>query len=493
MRIRLSVVVLSLLQAIAPTRAQTLNDPALDQFIEKTLHTWSVPGAVVVVVQGDRVLYLKGFGVRSLDDRQPVTPDTLFPLASCTKAFTATAVALLVDEGKMHWDDPVRKHLGWFRLSDPLADANVTLRDLLTHRTGLGPHEPLWYHAPWGPEEAVRRAGRLPLSHSFRSTFQYQSTMYTAAGLAVAAAAGTSWRDFVQQRLVAPLDMNGVAFTTDEAEKAEWARPHRNDPEGKVVPTAGYRMRYPEPAGSLHASGRHLANWLRFQLGDGTFAGRRLLSAAALAETHTPQMVMRLDDLTKAMNPHTHQMSYGLGWVIQDHRGQLVISHLGAIDGYRAQLTLLPQTRFGIGILANLHATRMNLALTNILIDLLLGLPSQDWNTYYADLSRKLDRQLRERDRQLEERRQRGKPASSPWAAYVGSYVNPAYGTATVRLERQQLVWEWNQFRCPLRHLDGDAFTLADEHLGKQELVFRLGADKNVWGFRLFSVDFEKQ
>ena len=177
-----------------------------------------MPGAAVAVVRNGDVLF-SCQGVREAAGRDPITPDTLFPLASCSKAFTTTAMAMLVDEGKMAWDDPVRKHLPSFRLADPLADRAVILRDLLCHRTGLGTHDLLWYRAPWTPEDAVRRAGLLPLDKPFRSAFQYQSTMFTAAGLAVSSSAGKPWYDFVRARILDPLEMKSTCFTSTEALK----------------------------------------------------------------------------------------------------------------------------------------------------------------------------------------------------------------------------------------------------------------------------------
>src|SRR5262249_49682886 len=155
-----------------------------DAAVRAALRAWKVPGAAVAVVRDDRVEYLQGHGLCETGETKRVTPDTLFPLASCSKGFLTASLAMLADEGEVGWGDPVRKHLPTFRLSDPLVDARVTLRDLLCHRTGLGQHDLLWYRAAWPPEEAVRRAGRLPLSHPFRSRFQYQNTMFTALGLA---------------------------------------------------------------------------------------------------------------------------------------------------------------------------------------------------------------------------------------------------------------------------------------------------------------------
>src|SRR5262245_49748163 len=235
---RATLVIASLLSLLVlqPTaRAEGPNAAELDRAIRTALKEWKVPGAAVVIVRNDKVIYLAGHGVKELGGKAAVTPDTLFPLGSCTKAFTTAAMAMLVDEKKMGWDDPVRKHVPFFRLSDPLADSQVTLRDLVTHRTGLAPHDLLWYHADWTGEEAVRRVGRLPLDRPFRTTFQYQTTMFTAAGLAVAAASKTSWADFVEKQVFVPLGMKTDGCTNTSFRSDDRARgAHRGERGGRV-------------------------------------------------------------------------------------------------------------------------------------------------------------------------------------------------------------------------------------------------------------------
>src|SRR5262249_26909048 len=196
--------------------------------IQDSLKTWGVPGVAVAIVHKDKVIYLQGHGFRELGKKDPVTADTLFPLASCTKAFTTAALAMLVDEGKMAWDDHVRKHLPYFKLKDPVANLGVSLRDLVSHRGGLASHDLLWYQAPWKVEEAVRRLAELAPAYPFRSGYQYQSTMVSAAGLAVASTAQMPWHEFVQKRICQPLGMTRTFFSTNPVLKqADHASPHR--------------------------------------------------------------------------------------------------------------------------------------------------------------------------------------------------------------------------------------------------------------------------
>jgi CubicO group peptidase (beta-lactamase class C family) len=468
----------------------------LDAYVTKALETFDTPGAAVAVVKDGRVVLARGYGVRRLGEPAPVDAHTLFQIASNTKAFTTAALAMLVDEGKVSWDDPVRKHVEYFRLADPLADANVTLRDLVCHRTGVRGHDLLWYRSPWTQEEVIRKIGRVKPDGPFRASFLYQSTMFTAAGHAVASASGMPWGDFVRARIFAPLGMSGANLTTDEAEKAaDHASPHRKDPSGQASVIPWYRINVPEPAGSVNAGARDLAKWVRFQLGDGTVAGKRLVSAANLRETHTPQNLIRLEGADRSMHPETLQMSYGMAWLIQDYRGHLLVSHAGAIDGFRAHVTLVPDLKVGLVILANLHHTRMNLALSNSLVDLLLGLKPEGWNARYLDLVGRDEADARERERQREAGRRRGtKPSRGP-GAYAGTYEEPAYGTSEVTWEGGVFVWRWGSFGGPLKHFDYDTFSFDAGACGTWPVQFTLGADGEVASLKVgdpLGVEFKK-
>jgi CubicO group peptidase (beta-lactamase class C family) len=472
-------VLLTPVNGFASARAAD-DESKIDALVKDAQRTFDVPGVAVAIVSDGEVIYLKGFGVKDLGKKDAVTPDTLFPLASCTKAFTTTAMAILVDEGKMDWDDPVRKHVEFFHLADPLADADVRMRDLVCHRTGLAGHDLLWYRAPWKPEEAIRRIGHVKLDKPFRTTFQYQSTMFTTAGYGVGVASKSTWKDFVQTRILDPLEMKNTVFTTADAEKADHALPHRLNAKGAVEKTSVCKMEYPDAAASLHASARDLANWVRFQVGDGTWRSKRIVSAKNLNETHTAQFAIRLEGQTKAMNPESHVMSYGMAWLLQDYRGVGLVSHAGAIDGFRAHLTLVPEAKIGIVLLANRHQTRMNLPLSNSIVDLLLGLPKKDWNGYFLELAKKDDAEALARAKDRADKRHQGTKPSRELGAYTGSYEDEAFGKGKVTLEDGQLVWKWNAFTCPLEHYHYDTFIAKNDLILNPMVMFTLGADGEV-------------
>jgi CubicO group peptidase (beta-lactamase class C family) len=441
---------------------------------------WHVPGVAVAIVKGEQV-YLQGYGMRSVAEHGKVTPDTLFPIASCTKSFTTTAMAFLVGEGKMKWDDPPSKYVPYFHLSDPLVDREVTLRDLVTHRTGLRGHDMLWHRSLWTQEEIIRRVGRLPLDKPFRTTFQYQSTMFTVAGFAVASASGMSWDEFVRQRLLVPLDMKATHFTTTAtAEVVDRAGPHRLDREGKTKRMELYPMEVPEPAGSIQSNVRDLSRWLRFHLDNGRVKDKQIVSVKSLEETHTPQIMLAMDPLDRGMFPDTRQMSYGMGWVIQDHCGHRLLQHAGAIDGFRCHFTLVPQARLGIVLLCNLHQTHMNIALSNGLLDLLLGLPHRDWNEVVRAAEDKEHKEIEAEERAKLARRQPNTRPSRELAGYIGAYEHPAYGTVHIALEDGKLVWSWNRFTAPLTHYQYDTFTLPIEVMGEPLVIFALDAKGTV-------------
>jgi CubicO group peptidase (beta-lactamase class C family) len=470
-----------LLPRVSRAQAPVPDSAGIDGVVKGSMEAWHVPGVALAIVVGDRVVYLKGYGVREVGAAGPVTPDTLFLLGSCSKPLTSLLLAILADQGTIHWDDPVRRHLAYFHLADPLADENVTLRDLLCHRTGVDHHDLLWYHAPWGQEEMIRRIGKVKLSRSFRSTFQYQSILYSAAGQAGAKAAGLSWQELMHKRVFEPLGMTRTTVTSAEtARLSNRAAPYRRTTAGKLVKLPWYEFPEGNPAGSICSSVRDLAQFLRLQLNEGRFAGKRLVSADILLETRTPQIVIPVKGPVRAMNPFTMQMSYGMGWVIQDYRGELMHVHGGAIDGFRCQLTLLPERHIGIAILSNLSETQMNLAITNMLIDQLLGLPYKDWNARYLRLVQQSQEAAQAKEKEEQARRHKGTKPSRQMSAYVGTYEDPAYGTCRVTLEKGQLYWHWSSFHCPLEHFHFDTFTAHHEHLVGVQVVFVLDAAGEV-------------
>ncbi|HLK32999.1 MAG TPA: serine hydrolase [Terriglobales bacterium] len=463
----------------------------LDNFIQSSMKDWKVPGVSVAVVRDHSVVYLKGFGVRDIRKPQPVTADTLFDIGSCTKAFTAAAAAILVDRGKMQWDGKVRTYVPFFHLEDPLADEYVTMRDLLTHRTGLPGADLMWYQSNVPREELIRRLAYVKPTAGFRTQFQYQNMMYATAGQAVGNAAGSTWDQFVREDIFQPLGMTDSDTSAVEAQKsADYATPHESNPDGSVKAINWVNIDNVGPAGSINSSARDMAKWISFQLGDGTYDGKRVISAQNMRLMHTPQMVIPPDgEIPKVFFPDSTQLSYGLGWFIQQYRGHELILHAGDIDGFSTMVVLIPEIHTGYFVDINLSSSYRQV-LSYEIADKLLQLPAQDWSAHF----RKVEADLKAEEKAGEawqSKRVAGTHPSREPRAYAGKYENPAYGEAEVTLQNTGLVFRFHSFTSPLEHWQYDTFVANLD--GKTRLAFCLDADGNVTGFTLNGIRFVRQ
>ncbi len=467
----------------------------LDALAEDARTFWNVPGCAVAVVKDDRVVLLKGYGVKEQGKPGAVTADTLFGIGSLTKAISATALAKLVDSGKLGWDDRVRKHVSSFRLKDELADRDVTLRDLLCHRTGLGRHDLLWYRASWGLDDSVERLARLEPALSFRSGFLYNNLAYIALGSAITSASKQPWNEYVRKELFEPLGMSGAVFTRAAVLKAaDHATPHRITEADKVEVMPWYDDdRQVRASGSVKAGVRDMSRWLRFQLDEGSWEGKQLIESAVLRETYRPQVVTPVAALL-AREADTTQASYGLGWHIRDYRGQAIREHGGQVDGFRAHILLAPKQKVGIVVLANHGSTQLPPALCYALLDRVLGLPKKDWNALWNAQERRERDVERKREEAWKAKRQPGtKPSREP-DAYAGDYVNPAYGKATIRKGDEGLALEWSSWKEKLAHFHFDTFTVqGKDRLGGEAATFVLGADGEVARMRFLGQEFRRQ
>jgi CubicO group peptidase (beta-lactamase class C family) len=471
--------------------AQNL-EPAVDQIVQEALKNWGVPGAAVVIVQNDKVRLVKGYGKREIGRPDNVTSDTVFPLGSCSKAFTTVVLAMLADEGKVSWDDPVRKHIPDFHLYDTHADALVTIRDLLSHRTGVGSHDLLWYRASWSQEETVRRLAFVPPSGEFRSSYYYSTPQFMAAGQAAAKHCPKGWDGFVRDRILAPLQMTHTYLTSDAALRdPNHASPHWANREGKLEKIDWYPQPLPNPAGSVYATPNDLGKWMRFQLGDGTWNGRRLVSSANLNETHKPNTIIPMTDVAAATYPYTVQLTYAMGWVVQDYRGVKLISHGGIVEGFKVNLALLPAERIGIGVMVNEHASLMSMATINSILDLLLDAPVKDWNAHFGELMQAQEKAQKESQARRDRDRDLSAKPSLPLKEYIGVYANPAYGECEVEIING-LYWRWSSFKHALAPYKHDTFEMKDVYLNDPLVEFIVEGNQ-VRKMRFRDIEFVKK
>lgn len=441
MRGRLAVVFAAVLVA-ATGRVQAQPAPldGFDARVAKAVQEWRVPGLAVAVVKDGAVVFSKGYGVRELGLPGPADDRTRFAIGSTTKAMTAALVGMLVDEKKVAWDDPVTRHLPWFALGDPYATREITVRDLLVHRAGLGNADYLWYGQDTPAREILQRVRLLNPAYSLRSSFIYQNVMYAAAGAVVEAASGKTWEQMVRTRIFEPLGMTeSLATAATLAREANVARPHYAI-EGTVTPIENASVDGVAPAGSVWSSVRDMAKWSAMLLAGGTSGGRTLLSPATLAEIFTPQtLVTREAFYPTARLTAPKWTTYGLGWFQQDYRGRVVEYHTGSIDGMVAIHGLLRDAGVGVIVLANLDHAELRHALMLEVFDRYIGEPRRDWN---ADLKSLYDGLQKEADTAAKKQtdgRVQGTRPSQALAAYAGTYADPLYGEVIVSLQGDRL------------------------------------------------------
>lgn len=451
-----------------------------DAYVENAIQEWGVPGLAIVVVKGDAIAMARGYGVRTAGRPEQVDENTVFATGSTTKAFTAALVGMLVDEGKLRWDDPVTRVLPGFQMFDPYVTGEITIRDLLSHRSGLSRGDLTWYGSDLPREEIVNRVRYMKPAWGLRASFGYQNIMYLAAGQVVARIMGASWDDVVRTRLLTPL---GMTSTTTSVSALGWssnvASPHIAL-DGKAVSVPYRNIDNIGPAGSLNSTIADYARWIRFQLDSGRLKGKALLSPAALAETHAPNTVIRYEGLARRLNPHTHLQSYAMGWFVQDFRGRELLQHGGNIDGMTALVALMPEERVGLAIFANMNSTGLNAALMYSLLErYLLGYQSRDWSADGLRIRRDVERVAREAERRREARRVTGTSPSLSLEQYAGTYHDSLYGEMRVSLEDGHLVARHGEFVGDLEHWNYDTFRAVwrDRTLGKSYLTFSVGAD----------------
>ena len=437
--------VLATLAAVAsthPAGAQRGPLRGLEAYVEQGMRDWGVPGLALAVVKDDAVVFMRGFGTRTLGRDEPVDEHTSFAIASTTKAFTATAIAMLVDEGKVRWDDPVSLHVRGFQLADPRLSGELTVRDLLSHRTGLPTSDFLWYASGSSTEEILRRMRFLRPFASPRSRYMYNNNAYMVAGLVVQSASGMPWGEFVRRRILEPLGMRGTltGFQGLDA-RGNVATPHLevND---TVRPIAYRDFDNIGPAGAMNSSVHDVARWIRFQLAGGSLDGQRLVSEAQHREMLTPQfLIPRAQYYPAARLANPNFTAYGLGWFLQDYRGRQLAMHTGSIDGMSALVALVPGEQLGLVVLANLDHAELRHALMYRIVDAYLGGPARDWSAelrpLYAAMAERGEAARRDRDA----RRVSGTRPSLPLEAYAGRYADPdsLFGPVEVRLEEGRL------------------------------------------------------
>jgi CubicO group peptidase (beta-lactamase class C family) len=405
---RIPIAVAVLLSNASVVQSQRAPVPGLDEYVARGMRDWNTPGLVISIVKNDSVVLVKGYGVREYGRPELMDPATMLGIGSCSKSFASAAVAKLVDQGRLSWEDPVATYLRWFEMRDPWVTKELRVRDMLAHRAGTDfTIENRTRAGANTPEDLVRSLATLEPVAPFRSKFVYSNHMYTTAGLLIGVFAGTTWDEFVETQFWKPLGMqNTNAWVIKLRESGNRAMGHTmsggtlhpaNSLSGPGPPIRGGLT---GPSGTVNSSAADMAQWLRFQLGDGTFNGKRILTKGALDETHTPQTPIRggaaeavywftgmSDDDLKS-----HHWAYAMGWFVNDYRGHSMVWHGGTYNGYRCVQAMLPDQQLGVYVGAN-HPTLLPYAVTLAIFDWYLEAHDKvDWSAQFLAQQRKLER-----------------------------------------------------------------------------------------------------
>ena len=488
-----------------PAVAASLQDPMapppdLDAHVERVLEAFEVPGTGVAIVRDGQVVLARGYGVRTIGQPAPVDAHTRFGIASNTKAFTATSLGLLVEEGKLEWDAPVVTYLPWFQMWDPWVTREITVRDLLVHRSGLGLGQGDllgWPPSDLTREEIVHAVRYLKPVTSFRSAYAYDNILYHVAALVIEEVSGQTWEEFVRGRIVEPLGMTETKVTrASTREGGNVATPHARV-EGNVRPVKPFDASNTNAAGGINSTPADMAKWLIVQLDSGRVVGADPLFPPAttrqLWRAVTPMPIGDPAPELAVLRPNFR--GYGLGFVIQDYRGHKVVTHTGGLPGYVSRLMMVPNMKLGIVVLTNQEAGAAFQAITYHILDYYMGTPDVDWvAAYEAVLVRRDQRLAAMREENTASRDADSRP-SLPLSGYAGTYTDPWYGDVIVAQEGDDLTLRFSHTESlvgALEHWQYDTFIARwyDRELRADAYItFVLGADGAIEEAKMRWVD----
>lgn len=504
----------------APASLPTTLPPDLDRYVARILETFEVPGIALAVVKDGKVLTAKGYGVRTLGEKAPVDPRTLFGIASNSKAFTATALALLVEERKLEWDAPVIRYLPDFALHDPYVTRELTVRDLLVHRSGLGlgAGDLLWWPASThSRKEIVRRLRYIEPATSFRSAYAYDNVLYTVAGEVIEAVTGESWEEIVASRILKKVGMTGsdVRHSAAAARSgsagasaagANTATTHAIV-DGRLRTVAPFTSDAVNPAGGIMSSAEDMAKWVMVQLDSGRVAdGSRLFSPATTRELWTLVTPMPIGGATAGLEHLRPNFNgYALGFVTRDYRGRKLVYHTGGLPGYVSMVSMIPELRLGIVVLTNQESGAAFQSVTYRILDHFIGADPIDYSAVYQRLAAQQRERLAAAEKSAATERDVASRPSLPLERYAGRYTDAWYGDIAIAQQNGELTIRFEHTPAltgTLEHWQHDTFIARwhDRELRADAYVtFALNPDGSIERARMaavspatdFSFDFQ--
>jgi CubicO group peptidase (beta-lactamase class C family) len=465
--LRRSVALASVIFAASATAQTNLPPPDLDAYVAASMKTFDVPGMAVAIVKDGKVVVAKGYGVRKHGESTPVDEFTQFGIGSNTKAFTTAALATLVDEGKLSWDDPVYQSLPGFVMYDPYVSHEMTIRDLLTHRSGMGLGEGdllFWPHSTYTRDEIIYKLRFMKPASSFRSTYAYDNLLYMTAGQIIPAVTGTSWDDYVRQHIFAPLGMSHSTISNAAFKPGDdVAYPHeRMDGKLQVIPfevldNAG-------PAGAINSCAADMAKWLQLQLNRGKFVDHdgRLFSEQRSREMWTPQTILPTGDAPPPLaGLKTNFADYALGWGLRDYHGRKLVGHTGGVAGFVSRVMLVPEENLGVVVLTNAEEGGAFDSILYHVLDHYFHVPPTDWIAAFKTVKDQEEKDGAETMKKAERARAADSKPSLTLEKYAGVYTDAWYGPITIRLENGGLVISFDHtpgMIGDLRHWQYDTF-----------------------------------
>lgn len=460
--------------------AQFATPPDFDAFVTEVMTTFEVPGLSVAIVKDGRVVQAKGYGVRRLGSPERVDAETLFGIASNTKVFTATALGILVEEGKLEWDAPVVRYLPGFQMYDPWVTRQITVRDLLVHRSGLGLGAGdlmFWPPSTFTRPELVERLRYIPPATSFRSAYAYDNVLYPVAGEVIAAVSGSSWEDFVADRILRPAGMTGSDIRLAHPDRVPNAAMTHARVDGIIQAVSPYLGDVVNPAGGIFSNAQDMARWVMVQLDSGRVAdGGRVFGPAVTRELWKPVTPMPFGSPPDELAPLRHDFQfYALGLGVRDYRGRRLLSHTGGLPGYVSQVAFIPDEQLGVVVLTNQESGEAFNAITYHVLDHYLNAPEWDWLGGFRAVKARSDATLASVEASTAAERDEDSTPSLTLDRYAGTYRDAWYGDIGIAREGEGLVvrfsrspdlvgdmvhWQHDTFlvRWHKRELRADAF-----------------------------------
>ncbi len=438
--------------------AQPPTDPrlkGLDTLAAKVLKDWHAPGISIAVVEKGKLIYAGGFGYRDIDKKLPVTENTQFAIGSCTKAFTASILGMLQNDGRLDLDKPVRTYLPELKFQNEYTNDHVTLRDMMCHRTGLPRHDMSWYASWASRSEFLERIQYLEPTAELRAKWQYNNFMFMAQGVVIEKMTGKSWEANMKERILVPLGMDNTNLSTRDMEKS----PDHSlayvstDSSIKAIP---YRnIDAMGPAGSVNSSAKDMAKWLITWINNGKYNGKEIFPSPYRNEAITIQMATG-SGLPGAENSDVHISGYGLGWGISSYRGHYRVEHGGGIDGFISSTGFFPSDSIGIFVVSNQGGPVS--VIRNFIADRMLKLPSRNWNKYLLDASKKATEAAKAIVKNDSLGRVFNTKPSHSLADYSGTYKNPGYGSIEIMTKENELSSKFNSIDIKFEHYHYDQF-----------------------------------